>query len=30
VEYVLVAGDRDEVRHVLEPWRDSVVVARAS
>jgi adenine-specific DNA-methyltransferase len=30
VEYVLVAGDRDEVRHVVEPWRDSVVVARAS
>ncbi len=30
VEYVVVAGDRDEVRHVLEPWRDSVVVARAS
>ncbi|MGD0379499.1 MAG: DNA adenine methylase [Acidimicrobiales bacterium] len=30
VEYVIVAGDRDEVRHVVEPWRDSVVVARAS
>ncbi len=30
LEYVLVAGDRDEVRHVVEPWRDSLVVARAS
>ncbi len=30
VEYVLVAGERAEVRHVVEPWRDSVVVARAS
>ncbi len=30
LEYVLVAGERDEVRHVVEPWRDSLVVARAS
>jgi adenine-specific DNA-methyltransferase len=30
LEYVLVAGDRDEVRHVVEPWRDSLVEARAS
>ena len=30
IEYVLVAGERAEVRHVVEPWRDSVVVARAS
>jgi len=30
LEYVLVAGERDEVRHVVEPWRDSVVGARAS
>ncbi len=30
LEYVLVAGERDEVRHMVEPWRDSVVPARAS
>ena len=30
LEYVLVAGERDEVRHMVEPWRDSVVQARAS
>ena len=30
LEYVLVAGERDEVRHVVEPWRDSSVAARAS
>ena len=30
LEYVLVAGERAEVRHVVEPWRDRVVVARAS
>ena len=30
LEYVLVAGERDEVRHMVEPWRDSVVTARAS
>jgi adenine-specific DNA-methyltransferase len=30
LEYVLVAGERDEVRHVVEPWRDSLVAARAS
>ena len=30
LEYVLVAGERDEVRHVVEPWRGSAVVARAS
>ncbi len=30
LEYVLVAGERDEVRHVVEPWRASAVVARAS
>jgi adenine-specific DNA-methyltransferase len=30
LEYVLVAGERAEVRHVVEPWRDSLVVARAS
>jgi adenine-specific DNA-methyltransferase len=29
LEYVLVAGERDEVRHVVAPWRDSVVVAQA-
>ena len=30
LEYVLVAGDRDEVLHALEPWRESLVVDRAS
>ncbi|HEY5023899.1 MAG TPA: DNA adenine methylase [Acidimicrobiales bacterium] len=30
LEYVVVAGERAEVRHVVEPWRDSLVVARAS
>ena len=30
LEYVVVAGERDEVRHAVAPWRDSVVVARAS
>ncbi len=30
LEYVLVAGERAEVRRVVEPWRDSVVTARAS
>jgi adenine-specific DNA-methyltransferase len=30
LEYVLVAGQRAEVRRVVEPWRDSVVAARAS
>jgi len=30
LEYVLVAGERAEVRHAVEPWRDSLVVARAS
>ena len=30
LEYVLVAGERDEVRHVVEPWRESLVAARAS
>ncbi|HXQ90413.1 MAG TPA: DNA adenine methylase [Acidimicrobiales bacterium] len=30
VEYMLVAGERDEVRHVVAPWPDSVVAARAS
>jgi adenine-specific DNA-methyltransferase len=30
LEYVLVAGPRAEVRRVVEPWRDSVVAARAS
>jgi adenine-specific DNA-methyltransferase len=30
LEYVVVAGDRDEVRHAVDPWRDSLVVARAS
>jgi adenine-specific DNA-methyltransferase len=30
LEYVLVAGERDEVLHALEPWRDSLVVDRAS
>ena len=30
LEYVLVAGERAEVRHVVEPWRDSLVAARAS
>lgn len=30
LEYVLVAGERDEVHHALEPWRDSLVVDRAS
>jgi adenine-specific DNA-methyltransferase len=29
LEYVIVAGDRDEVRHVVEPWPESVVGARA-
>ena len=29
LEYVVVAGERDEVRHAVAPWRDSVVVARA-
>ena len=29
LEYVVVAGDRDEVRHVVEPWPESVVEARA-
>jgi adenine-specific DNA-methyltransferase len=27
LEYVLVAGERDEVRHVVSPWPDAVVVA---
>ena len=30
LEYVLVAGKREEVRHMVEPWRDSLVRARAS
>jgi adenine-specific DNA-methyltransferase len=30
LEYVVVAGERDEVRYAVAPWRDSVVVARAS
>jgi adenine-specific DNA-methyltransferase len=30
LEYVLVAGEREEVRHVVAPWPDSVVEARAS
>ncbi|MGA2521092.1 MAG: DNA adenine methylase [Acidimicrobiales bacterium] len=30
LEYVLVAGERDEVRRVVAPWRDSAVVDRAS
>ncbi len=30
LEYVLVAGDRDEVRHVVLPWKDAVVVAGSS
>jgi adenine-specific DNA-methyltransferase len=30
LEYVLIAGERDEVRHAVDPWRDSLVVARAS
>jgi adenine-specific DNA-methyltransferase len=30
LEYVLVAGEPDEVRHVVEPWRESLVAARAS
>jgi adenine-specific DNA-methyltransferase len=29
LEYVIVAGERDEVRHVVEPWPESVVEARA-
>jgi adenine-specific DNA-methyltransferase len=29
LEYVIVAGERDEVRHVVEPWPESVVAARA-
>jgi adenine-specific DNA-methyltransferase len=27
LEYVVVAGERDEVRHVVSPWQDAVVVA---
>jgi len=30
LEYVLVAGDRDEVRHVVRPWRGAAVAARAT
>jgi len=30
VEYVLVAGERAEVRHVVAPWPGSVLSARAS
>jgi adenine-specific DNA-methyltransferase len=30
LEYVIVAGERDEVRHAVDPWQDSVVAARAS
>ena len=28
VEYVLVAGDRREVRHLVEPWRDGSAATR--
>ena len=30
LEYLLVAGDRAEVRRLVTPWRDASVVARAS
>jgi adenine-specific DNA-methyltransferase len=29
LEYVLVAGERDEVRHVVSPWRDASAVVLA-
>jgi adenine-specific DNA-methyltransferase len=29
LEYLVVAGDRDDVRHAVEPWRDARVPAGA-
>jgi adenine-specific DNA-methyltransferase len=29
LEYLVVAGDRDEVRHVVAPWRDAALLAAA-